>query len=227
MAQDDVFGTARLDGELDRRSLLRRALVGTSLGAGYVFAEGAQAAHRPGHRPRRRGRGRNRFSFDVACRGSTFRVTFPPDANPAGGDLYGGHIMVEGYMYRAGTLPVGASSFDPENDAAHPHVGHWFCLSTFLIHPRRGVPHLLGHQQYVFGRMTADRPNVANQLASHGFEGADSANVNFTRAITGGTGRYSRARGSAVQDTLGTNASVLAQLGGIPAPNFRFTMNLG
>lgn len=200
---------------LDRRHLLRDALIGTSIGAAATFGAAAPAAAQTGRRVRGK-----KVTFDVACRGDTIRVIFHPDANPAGGDLYGSTFLVEGYLYRAGTIPAG------ENvklaDLGDP-TGHWFCNSTFMIHPRRGEPHLIGHQHYTFGVIRSGDLFPRTQLVSHGMEGTNPGTTEeFVRAVTGGTGRYSGARGTILQKVIGTNDTKLAPLGDLPAPNFRF-----
>jgi hypothetical protein len=210
----DPAGEGKAPG-VDRRDLLRRALIGTSIGAGATFGAAAPAAAQSGGRLRGR-----RVRFDVACRGDTFRVNFNSDANPAQGDLYGSTFLVEGYLYRVGTIP------SRENvriaDLGDP-MGHWFCNSTFMIHPRRGQPHLIGHQHYLFGTIRSGDLFPRTQLVSHGMEGTDpGVTEDFVRAVTGGTGRYSGARGTILQRVIGTNNTRLAQIGNLPAPNFRF-----
>lgn len=48
--------------------------------------------------------------------------------------------------------------------------------------------------------------------------------MEFTRAVIGGSGRYSDARGDVLQETIGSNTTMLTGLP-VNAPNFRFYFN--
>lgn len=200
----------------DRRELLKKALVGSSLFTGAGLAAASAAAADDGDAGTS---GRRRpIEFDVAVLGNTLRTTLADGASFETGDLYGTYFLIEGLMYPKGTIPSGAG-FDP---ASRRHIGHWFCASTLMIGPRRGEPHLIGHQQYVFGRIGSRNLFPRNQIVSHGMEGANSP-VTFIRAITGGSGRYAGLGGTVQQRQTGTNTTIVAQLG-TNAENWRFKL---
>jgi len=125
---------------------------------------------------------------------------------------------VEGALYRGGTIPPGAG-FDPAN--ATP-IGHWLCRGWFMNHPERPAPGAITTQEYLLEVIdSSEAPSPTNTLVSSGLEGGATE---FTRAVIGGSGRYRDARGDVVQETIGTNTTIL-NVFGAPAPNFRFHFN--
>lgn len=195
---------------LDRGSLLKRgsALVGAGAASAGLLAAPA-SAHR-----------RDTVTYDVACLGDTFRMILHPDANPAAGELRGSPFSVEGWIYRAGTIP--GSGFDPATARA---LGRWFCRGWFLINPERLEPHVITTQEYVFGSMRPGRLFPRDTLVSSGLEGTFEEDQTPIRSVMGGTGEFGGATGVVLQHGRGTNTTRIAPLG-IQAPNFRFEFQL-
>ncbi|MPY89425.1 MAG: hypothetical protein GEU99_16040 [Luteitalea sp.] len=97
-------------------------------------------------------------------------------------------------------------------------MGHWFCRGWFIFDPARPLPHVITTQEYVLGLITDDQGSPPDTLVSSGLEGGIEL---AQRAVIGGSGRHRHARGHVLQQTLGTNTTVLTG-GTDPAPNFRF-----
>lgn len=151
---------------------------------------------------------RGRLKVDVACDANTFKFSGPTDANgdPAGG----ANFVVEGVIYEPGTFAkFGANSgLLPNGDPEFPNrvIGRWTCRGWFTNDGIATVtgPFVATTQLYDF-----DLSNPgAELLVSDGIELID-LNVPFSRAITGGTGRYRFARGQVVQEAVGANATGL------------------
>lgn len=162
------------------------------------------------------GRG-SRLVVDVACLGNTLALDFAGALDAAGGDLRGTSFYVEGALYPAGTIPMGAG-FDPAG-AMMAMMGHWLCRGWFMLHPGRLEPTVITTQEYLLQVIdSAQAPSPKDTLVSSGVEGT----FQFAhRAIIGGSGQYRHARGEVVQEVIGTNATILNGIGD-PAPNFRF-----
>lgn len=173
--------------------------------------------------PRQDGRqrlldGEQLLMFDVACLGATFYTSFPEAGSPDE-PKRGGSFVVEGDLYPVGTIPWG-EGFNP---ASAPPTGHWVCRGSFLFHPGRKLPQVVSTQEYIFGRLTPASPAAPAMLSSSGLEGGTSP---ARRALVGGTGTYRGIRGNGVQETIGTNTTVLFGLDEW-APNFRFRFRVG
>lgn len=205
--------------KLDRRQLLARA-VWTTAGGAAIATTGLAQIPRPAVAA-----GKHSPSFDVACLFNTFTPILAPGADPDDPDApftnwLGTTFFVEGDLYPAGTIPGGATDFDPE---AHNAMGHWLCRGWFINRTgRSGLtdrpdPHVVTQQEYLLGKITASDYFPADQLASSGLEG-DREGRPVTRSVIGGAGSYHGARGSVVQHTTGANTT-----GG---PNFRFDFSL-
>ncbi len=173
----------------------------------------------------REGRGRGGdLALDVACLGDTFAPNFNSVLDVSSGDLRGGSFYVEGLIYPEGTIEPG-TVFDLESTDA---IGHWLCRGWFMTNPARPEPSVVTSQEYLLG--VFDFPETVspeNTIASSGLENGGPG-FQAVRAIIGGTGRYRDARGEVVQETVGTNTSVL-NVFGAPAPTFKFnfTFNNG
>ncbi|MPZ17478.1 MAG: hypothetical protein GEV06_06155 [Luteitalea sp.] len=193
------------DTSLGRRQLLARTGVVGALGALWGTQADARSKPQtwrwPGH-----------VVLDVACLGYTFAPFF--DAALSDEDMRGASFFVEGNIYRARTIPDGPD-WDPTSADA---IGHWFCRGWFIFHPDRPLPHVITTQEYLLGIITADEPTPADTLVSSGLEGGVEL---AHRAVIGGAGRYRHARGHVLQQTIGTNTTVLTG-GTDAAPNFRF-----
>ncbi len=188
----------------------RRNILGTS-----ALAAAVAAMWRP--QPAK-GQGGGRGSslvLDVACDGTTFAPNFSGALDFQNGDLRGTSFNVEGLIFPAWTIPDGIE-FDL--DSAPPATGVWFCRGWFVRHPGRPLPITMNIQDYVLEPLSSDNLWSKDTLTTQGPEGAPET---FVRAIIGGTGRYSRAQGEEIMETIGTNTSKFA-LNGLNAPNFRF-----
>ena len=137
---------------------------------------------------------RSKFVFDET----------PADQN--GLPAYGTEFVSQGVIYEYGTLTCGENGCNGVNPDGTPEfpdkvIGTWTCRGWFI---GKGAQTTTGAwvvttQLYEFGNTPG-----AETLTTEGTELAD-VNVPILRAITGGTGRYSRARGELAQTLLGFN----------------------
>jgi hypothetical protein len=153
-------------------------------------------------------------TFDIACLGHTLALDTAASLNLAGEDFRGAGFLVEGNLYSSGTIPAGAG-FDP---ASVPAVGHWLCRGYMMFYPGRPSPHAITVQEFLFGRISEQQPVPADQIVSSGMEGGPPW---VLRSVIGGTGRYRGARGEVIQQTIGSNKTVL-NVFKEPAPTWRF-----
>ncbi|MBA0125112.1 hypothetical protein H0B56_06115 [Haloechinothrix sp. YIM 98757] len=186
-----------------RRNVLAASGIG-ALAALWPAGQASAQGTPPGH-----------TVFDVACLGGTFSANFGEAIDADGGDFRGVGFFVEGLLYPEGTIPDG-DGFDPASAEA---TGLWLCRGWFMFHPDRPLPHVVTTQEYLFGAVSGDNPSPADQLVSSGLEGGVSETV---RSAIGGTGRFRHHSGEVVQQVIGTNTTVLRDIGE-HAPNFRFT----
>lgn len=122
------------------------------------------------------------------------------DGMPADGSSF----ITRGYIYEYGTLN-GTSGVNADGSPEFPDkvIGEWICEGYMINdagHATGGV-WVFSNQFFQFG----DTPG-AETLVTQGYELAD-IDVAISRAITGGTGKYSTARGESTQKMLGLNAS--------------------
>ncbi len=152
--------------------------------------------------------------FDVAENASRYAFDADPlDAN--GMPAYGNEFITEGYIYPHGFLD-GREGVKEDGSPAFPDeiLGRWSCRGW---HVGEGAttktgPWVLTNQIYDLGKTPG-----AKTLLTEGYEIVDLG-VAAKRAVTGGTGRYSTARGDASQVMLGFN-----QAGGV---NLRFEVRV-
>jgi hypothetical protein len=194
--------------DIDRRQLLVRALwgsVGAATGLAAVPSE-AEASDR------------RRVVFDVACLGNTFTVILAPGAPESDfgfTNWRGTTFVVEGELYRRGTIPVGDMNWDP---ASATPIGHWFCRGWFINRTGRPgevdrpEPFCLVHQDYVIGRFAPDNPFPADQITTSGIVGSNDLTKRPMLSVVGGTGRYFAAQGAVTIHIIGFNTT--------GAPNF-------
>ncbi|MGH9245516.1 MAG: hypothetical protein ACRD29_14610 [Acidimicrobiales bacterium] len=197
---------------LDRRRLLAGLAWGAA-GAAGASAVGAVAVATPASaHPRRT------VTYEVACLLNTFTPVLPEGATDPETNFRGTSFFVEGELYRNGTIPDGATDFDP--GSASP-IGHWLCRGWFINRTGRAgeedrpLPHVITTQEYLIDRIAPDALFPAESLVSSGLEGGPGV---ATRAVIGGTGRYHGLTGDVLQHTIGANLT-----GG---PNFRFEFRL-
>jgi hypothetical protein len=143
------------------------------------------------------------LKFDVAEDMSRFIFNATPlheDGMPA----FGNSFITQGYIYPYGTLD-GSNGVLADGSPEFPDkvLGEWTCRGWFVgdgAHTTSG-PMVITTQILSFG----DTPGRTT-LVTEGYELAD-VEVAVARAVTGGTGEYSGARGEAKQTFLGFNAT--------------------
>jgi hypothetical protein len=137
--------------------------------------------------------------FEVAENGLRFIFDETPvheDGMPA----YGNPFITEGYLYPLDTLS-GSNGVLADGRPEFPEkvIGTWTCRGYMIgdgAHTESG-PWVISTQTYNFGSEYG-----AATLVTDGYELADK-NVPVARAITGGTGPFSAARGEQSQVLLG------------------------
>lgn len=149
------------------------------------------------------------FTVEVAENGTRFT----PDSDPLDADgmpLYGNEFITEGYLYPEGTLTCDSDNncngVNPDGSPEFPDkvIGIWTCRGWHVADAASTTSGRIINttQTFAFG----DNP-TANIITTDGFELADY-NLEFERAVTGGTGDFRLVRGQQVQEFLGWNASV-------------------
>lgn len=133
-----------------------------------------------------------RFSFDEA--------SIHENGMPTGGNAFISH----GYIYPGGTLGDSLGVLENgEPEFPDLVIGEWTCWGYFI---NDGPMTATGSWVILTQVFNLGNDIGEDMLVTHGFELADLDKV-VERAISGGTGQYSTARGVAVQQTLGLNAS--------------------
>jgi hypothetical protein len=202
---------------LDRLDLMRRTLV---LGGGGVIAATALGGSSALAAAESELDGNaKKVVYEVACLGDTCRL-WPYPGSEASGDLRGSEFVVEGRIYRRGTIPPG-DGFDP---FSKPSIGLWVCTGWVLLHPDRSSPEQFSWQLFAVGEFKPGERHPRNMLMSLGFDSSQPPDAVNERALTGGTGKYRGARGAHLLFHLGHNTTVIPEIG--PAPNFRMTFLL-
>lgn len=131
---------------------------------------------------------------------------------PNGMPAYGNPFITQGYIYPAGTLD-GSSGVLADGSPEFPDIviGEWTCRGYMIGEgaDTKSGPWVVSTQLFDF----YDEPGYARgkssgrvNLVTEGYELAD-VGTEFSRAITGGTGRYKKASGQARQTLLGFNDS--------------------
>lgn len=179
------------------------ALALLSVTAGGVSLAAASDGNRPGQRT---------IEVDIAEDGTRFAFDEAPVFEDDGFPAYGNPFVTQGYIYPAGTLTDG-NGVNPDGTPEFPDkvIGQWTCRGYFIAdgaHTTKGA-WVFTTQLFAFG----DDPDTgAETIVVTGYEGAEPGKV-VTGAITGGTGRFSTARGEADQELLGFNNPDLPTMG--------------
>jgi hypothetical protein len=180
----------------------RRMLIGGGAiaGAGLLLGPAATA----------QGGGRT-LSFDVAMDGRTWRLTRLDPSNPKGIAKRGDSFIVDGKIFPAGTIERGLNNPDQPGS-----VGTWVCRGTFYVEDiANQTPHVASLQMYML--------DGGNALVSEGLEGG----VTVTRAVVGGWGSYAGARGTVLEEPMGSNDTTFdVGAAQVPSFNLRFTFRL-
>lgn len=134
----------------------------------------------------------NRFIFD--------QDVVYEDGMPADGSSF----IARGYLYEYGTLSDG-NGINPDGTPEFPEkvIGEWICQGTMINDAAHATTGVWVFSTQIF--QMSDKPG-AQTITTQGYELAD-VDVAIARAITGGTGEYSTARGESSQILLGLNAS--------------------
>ena len=188
-------------------SLATLALLGASLGAG-VRTDAARAAEVAGDETDR-DRDERTIVVDVACDARTYRNNRGAPINES---LRGDSFIVNGKIFPGGTIPAGGTpeqpgDFDPDTPGS---VGDWTCSGIYNFDFAEIVlgaaPHTASTQLYRF--------STEDALVSEGLEGG----IKVSRAVIGGTGKFSGIVGEVTEEPIGVNRTGLF--------NIRFTFKL-
>lgn len=174
----------------------------------------AQAMAEPGEKIESRQASTSWYSplqFDVAESMPKFMFDEAP-VLPSGMPAYGNPFITQGYIYPYGTLE-GTNGVLADGSPEFPDIviGEWTCRGYFVGNGAETTtgPWVITTQHYDFYEEAGFSPgkqSTRSNLVTDGYEIAD-VGVEATRAVTGGTGKYKRARGEARQTLLGFNAS--------------------
>lgn len=143
--------------------------------------------------------------FDVAMDGTSFFFEGPTNADgfPANGTPF----IIRGHIYPAGTFDAhGADSgtnADGSPEFPDEVLGTWYCRGWHLQDGDAVTGPVVATTQ-IFD-LDADNPG-RRTIVTDGIELADF-DVEFGRAIVGGTGAFRKARGTSTQVVVGFNAS--------------------
>ncbi len=144
------------------------------------------------------------IQVDVAEAGTRFVFDDAPVYEDGMPD-YGNSFVTQGYLYPAGTLGESNGVLaDGSPEFPELVIGNWTCRGWFIgegAYTETG-PWVITTQVYDLGEEIG-----AEMVITEGFELSDIG-VEGSRAITGGTGQYSKARGSMTQTLLGFNESM-------------------
>ena len=153
------------------------------------------------------------ISIEVAENGTRFVPDETPVFEEDGYPAYGTEFITEGYIYPAGTLTCENNECNGVLENGEPEfpdevIGKWICRGWHVGdggHTETG-PWVVSTQIFDFG----DVPG-ANMIVTDGYEYSDF-DLEFNRAITGGSGTYHKVRGDQDQIFLGWNPSFGAAL---------------
>jgi hypothetical protein len=158
-----------------------------------------------------------RFTVDVAVLHPTFAIvpgaifgeTGNSTADAGGNPGRGTPFIVDGKIFRGGTLQQGAGMGDPNMPGS---LGSWICKGIFTS--QLGAEDV-GFDTTQMFEFNGDR----DAIWTEGLEaGLGKVGVITHRIILGGSGRFRGAQGEVVQESLGTN------IGG--TPNIRVTFKI-
>ncbi len=146
--------------------------------------------------------------FEMAEDGTRFVSDEAPVIN--GGPFdglpdYGADFIAQGYLYPKGTLDDNTPGVNADGSPQFPDlvIGQWTCWGYHIAEgaATESGPVVVTSQLFSFGE------EYGNQtIVSVGYELAlNETDIPLERAITGGTGRFSNARGEMVQTLTGLN----------------------
>ena len=150
------------------------------------------------------------LKFDIAENGTRFSpagIFVHDDEN--GYPAFGDPFVTEGYIYPAGTLAQDADgNWNGVNEDGSPEfpdlvIGRWTCSGWHVGDGGNTVtgPWVVSTQVYDLGDAAGEE-----SVVTHGYETPESFAI--MRAITGGSGKYSNARGEMTQTFMGFNGAL-------------------
>jgi hypothetical protein len=136
------------------------------------------------------------FTIDAALDGATLIVNHVDPTQPPDAQLRGDTLVIDGTIYRGGTLPSGIADNDPN---APGGIGKITCRALVLV-PLSDVT----TPAATFVTELYSLPNDKTIIAD-----GPGANLFATvyRAVLGGTQGYESASGQLIERNLGTNSS--------------------
>lgn len=151
-----------------------------------------------------------RLQVDVAEASTRFVFDDAPVFEEDGFPAHGNSFITQGYIYPVGFLDDNEGVTE-EGEPTYPElvIGEWICRGWFIgdgAHTQTG-PWVISTQQLDFYERSGwdpqrERDFGRRTLVTEGYELADVGKP-VKRAISGGTGRYARARGQTMQTFLG------------------------
>ncbi len=156
------------------------------------------------HQKQDRGHHHKNLRFDIAENGSRFSFDAEPvDEN--GLPAYGDEFITEGYLYPHGFLDT-HEGVNEDGSPSYPDevLGRWVCRGW---HVGQGATTVTGPWVITTQLFDLDETFGKKSIVTDGYELAD-INQPINRAITGGTGKYGKARGFSTQKLLGFNPSL-------------------
>lgn len=159
--------------------------------------------------------GRADVVFEVAENGFKFGFDQGQPLDENGFPLYGNNFVTQGYIYPPGTLKRDPKTglyngVNADGTAEFPDkvLGIWICRGWVFGDEGFNIesgPVVVTTQIYDFSEITGQFGRIT--LVTDGTELIDE-DVPISRAVTGGTGPYKRARGQVKQTLLGVNGTV-------------------
>ena len=178
------------------------ALALLSVTAGGVSLAAASDGNRPGHRT---------IEVDIAESGSRFAFDDAPVFEDDGCPPTATRSSPRGTSTRQARCPQQRRQPRRQPEFPDKVIGEWSCEGYFIAdgaHTTEGA-WVFTTQLFTFG----DDPDTgAKTIVVTGYEGSEPGQI-VTGAISGGTGRYSSARGEADQELLGFNNPDLPTMG--------------
>ncbi len=170
-----------------------------------IFVTGQVSAENDKNQVSRYGDGHSSktLSFDIAENGSRFSFDSEPvDEN--GLPAYGGEFITQGYLYPHGFLDNN-EGVNEDGSPAYPDdvLGRWVCRGW---HIGEGASTVTGPWVVTTQIFDLNETYGMQTIITEGYELSDIGEP-IERAITGGTGKFGRAKGTSTQKLLGFNPS--------------------
>ncbi|AGY58077.1 hypothetical protein [Gloeobacter kilaueensis] len=180
-----------MSGSIQRRNLIKTASLGLGALGAAVVTERPVYARQP------------TLLYDVSGNGTTIGLSGPLD--PSGQPTNGTAFVIEGFLYKPGTLTPGAGDgVLPDGQPQYPDalVGVWFCSGWFVRKALAEVNGPVAFTTQLFD--TIPGTPGAQVLLTSAYE---QSSASYLRSIIGGTGKYAKIRGQVTQFSYGPNTS--------------------